>query len=341
MKDVFRDNHRSAFDLDVAVNVVLKNQIAKKQAFYTSLDASRRKLGKRITVASLGAGRTGREVGVNINQAIKVRDLGAAQEPPDVKRAMKDKARAGSIIRVGCRHRRRPQSGASSRRGLATPVLKSGGGRIPLPQTVGTFGVGSAACYWERAAGTLSRLAQHVVSICAFFWLHVMADDLDVEASGPDFRRHSSLSSQLWRSWGFQSHGRRCAAAPWLNGLAMNSACGSVESEFRQAAWAVKWWKGLREAGIAKTAAVEEGVGRLSFIAWMLEYGRPFLSAMYWFLAVEERDVVRPLRFLEHSLTRRHHIDCASRPLPFRSALRVDAQAGEGTVGIGEWWPSD
>ena len=33
------------------------------------------------------------------------------------------------------------------------------------------------------------------------------------------------------------------------------------------------------------------------------------------------------------------HIDCASRPTPFRSALRVDAQAGDGTVGIGGWRP--
>ena len=55
-------------------------------------------------------------------------------------------------------------------------------------QTVGTFGVGSAAYHWEWAAGALSRLAQHVVSCRAFFWLHVMADDLDVEAEGPDFR---------------------------------------------------------------------------------------------------------------------------------------------------------
>ena len=57
----------------------------------------------------------------------------------------------------------------------------------------------------------------------------------------------------------------------------------------------MKWRKCLREAGIANTAAVEEGVGRLSFIAGMLEYDRPFLSAICRFLAVEERDVVRPL----------------------------------------------
>ena len=92
---------------------------------------------------------------------------------------------------------------------------------------------------------------------------------------------------------------------------------------------------GVLEGRAASTAAVGEGVER------------PFLSAIHKFLVVEERDVVRPLpayvllsvRCLEHSLAQRHHIDCASRPLPFLSAVRVDAQAGEGTVGIGAWWP--
>ena len=52
------------------------------------------------------------------------------------------------------------------------------------------------------------------------------------------------------------------------------------EGARRRAAWAVKWCKGLREAGIANTAAMEECVGRLSFIAGMLEYDRPFFSAI-------------------------------------------------------------
>ena len=49
-------------------------------------------------------------------------------------------------------------------------------------------------------------------------------------------------------------------------------------------------------------------------------------------------------RFLERALS--HCLmyvvftsDCASRPLPFRSPLRVDAQAGDGTVEMGTWWP--
>ena len=139
-----------------------------------------------------------------------------------VMRATKDVQAA--LFGFGCRHRRRPQSGASSRGGLATPECL-------YVQTVGTFDVGSAAYSWERAADALSRLTQYVVSICAFFWLYVMADDLDIEAAGPAFRA-ALLRSCVGR--GVPIAGRRCAAAPWSNGSAMNSACGSVESEFRQ-----------------------------------------------------------------------------------------------------------
>ena len=59
------------------------------------------------------------------------------------------------------------------------------------------------------------------------------------------------------------------------------------------AAWAVKWCKGLREAGIANTAAVEEGVGRLLFIA--VGVRETISASIYRLWAVEERDVVRPL----------------------------------------------
>ena len=45
-----------------------------------------------------------------------------------------------------------------------------------------------------------------------------------------------------------------------------------------RAAWAVKWCRAVRKAGVANTGEVEEGVGRLSFLAGMLDYARrPFL----------------------------------------------------------------
>ena len=145
VENVFRD--KLPLSLRPTVKVVLKNQIAKKQALYMSLDAARRKLGKGIAVASLGAVRKGtnddgtpvaRVVfdgthGVNINQATEVRDQGAAPGAPDVKRAMKDTADVqaalfGLVVDI----EGRPQSGASSRGGLATPVLQSGGGCRPV-----------------------------------------------------------------------------------------------------------------------------------------------------------------------------------------------------------------
>ena len=59
VEDIFGDNYRPACDLEDAVKVVPRNQVAKNQTFHMSLDAARRKLGKGITVASLGAVRKG------------------------------------------------------------------------------------------------------------------------------------------------------------------------------------------------------------------------------------------------------------------------------------------
>ena len=138
-----------------------------------------------------------------------------------------------------------------------------------------------------------------------------MADDLDVEAAGPDFRAALFVVFTVASVVGIPIAWKKVLGGTMVEWIGYELRLVGVSAG--RAALAVKWCKGFREAGIANTAAVEEGVGRLSFIA--------------------------ALRFLEHSLTQRHQTDCTSCPLPFCSALRVDAQAGEGTVGIGAWWP--
>ena len=78
-----------------------------------------------------------------------------------------------------------------------------------------------------------------------------------------------------------------------------------------------------------------------------MEYERPFLSGLYRFLAIEGPDVIRPLpgyvllrlKYLEHALSTRHHISCATRVALLETALRGDAQAGDGTAGVGAWLP--
>ena len=137
--------------------------------------------GKGITEASLGAVTKGtnddgtpvaRVVfdgthGASINQAMKVRDQGAAPREPDVKRAMKDKADVQAASRrIG------DTSVAEWRRMAACTYKRSGRSAWGAPPTAGN----------GRPARSL-RLAQYIVSTHALFWLHVMADDSDIEAA--------------------------------------------------------------------------------------------------------------------------------------------------------------
>ena len=49
--------------------------------------------------------------------------------------------------------------------------------------TVGTFGVASAAYWWARVAGGFVRLVHYAVGLRAVCWALLMADDLDLEFS--------------------------------------------------------------------------------------------------------------------------------------------------------------
>ena len=223
-----------------------KTQIAKKQAFYVSLGAAQRKLGKGITVASLGGTKddgtpVARVVfdgthGVNINQAIKVRDQGAAPGAPNVKRAMKDKADVqaalfGLVEDIEGAHNLVPVREEDGRHQCCRVEEDAG---LYL-QTVGTFGVGSAAYYWERAAWTLKLRSssyerqhvvvhQHVASVVGILiaWKSVRDGTVDVE---------------------------------WIG---QYSAFGSVDPKLRQVVG--KWSNRMREEGASANTAVVEWI---------------------------------------------------------------------------------
>ena len=99
-----------------------------------------------------------------------------------------------------------------------------------------------------------------------------------------------------------------------------------------------------------KTALVgtfSEGLGRAAYVYGALEYDRPFLAPLYSFVSRYSPDAVRPLP-LYVSVTLQHLADrlqlrriytCAATHAPESAAWRVDAQASDGSVGVGGWWP--
>ena len=97
----------------------------------------------------------------------------------------------------------------------------------------------------------------------------------------------------------------------------------------------------------ARVGAFPEGLGRAAHVYGALEYDRPFLAPLYSVVSRFSPDAVRPLplnvpvtpQHLADRLQLRRHYTCAATHAPESAAWRVDAQASDGSVGVGGWWP--
>ena len=73
---------------------------------------------------------------------------------------------------------------------------------------VGTFGVASASYGWSSVASAVGQLAQYLPDHEAHTWHFLVADDYQLDASGPGIVKPSSRSSSCVRSSEFHCPGR-------------------------------------------------------------------------------------------------------------------------------------
>ena len=215
---------------------------------------------------------------------------------------------------------------------------------------MGTLGITSGSYWWSRVAGALVRLTHYVVGRRAPLWLLLVSDDLNQSSSGPNadpalltFLLLTSIL-QFPISWN-KVHGGDFSRWVGYEILLASSSVGVPES---RAAWASKWCFEMLTSETVLISELEEGLGRLTFVAGILEWERPFLSPIYCFMAVQAdrgaRAVLPPyvrlaLAYLAESLPLRHHVPCGLRMSRQGAALRVDAHASETGVGLGGWLP--
>ena len=83
------------------------------------------------------------------------------------------------------------------------------------------------------------------------------------------------------------------------------------------------------------------------YVAGALEYERPFLGPLCWFMSLHSRDSVQTvpayvsffLRHLSQQLQNSRRYDCAAKLYSSQLSPRVDAQASADRTGIGGWFP--
>ena len=164
--------------------------------------------------------------------------------------------------------------------------------------TVGTFGISSAAYHWSRLFGCIGRWV-HRVMLTVWQMQVVFADDLHLLTAG----QHKFLT--MWM----------CLAAYELVGtpFAYRKFRGGTVVDFvgyeisytdwragiseRRCSWLVKWILEAEQADwIVVGRSVIELAGRLSFVARLLTWIKPFLSPLHSWCAVLARGTAVRMR---------------------------------------------
>ncbi len=213
--------------------------------------------------------------------------------------------------------------------------------------TVGTFGVASAAFWWARVAASMQRILWQILPANDPLYKLLYADDGLCLASGPRYKRVllavllflTVLGAPL--SWRKTRGGQ---SVEWL-GYWIDLRQGTLGIAERKVAWLRNWIsKALEDQGVLGRD-MKAALGRMGFLSGPLKHARPFLVIIYrwtahlgqgafvkiplavqltmrYFLAAVEAQPVRPPKGL---------------PRVGGEIFRVDAKADKGLVSIGGW----
>ena len=216
--------------------------------------------------------------------------------------------------------------------------------------TVGTFGVASASYYWSRVAGALGRLSQYLAGDRVSTWHMLVADDFHLEAGGPSYRPALIVFFALCAACGVPLSWNKTAGGDtvaWV-GFELLHRSYKLGISRKRAEWFTRWTREVAATDYVLMSNLEEGLGRIMYVAGALEFEKPFLAPLYKFLNLHPRDAVRRvpayvsfiLQYLALQVEEERHYSCAAKLRPAATAPRVDAQASGERTGVGGWLPA-
>ena len=139
--------------------------------------------------------------------------------------------------------------------------------------TVGTFGVSSAAYWWGRLAAAVHRTGLAVVSALWPLWALLFADDWNLMAEA-DSHQESLLGFTWWLtvlnvplSWHKVKGG---VTFPWV-GCEVDLRQWPLGISASRAEWAVSWMSRTLDEGCVDPAVLREALGRLVFVYGALQ----------------------------------------------------------------------
>ena len=298
-ESAWRRNCTSSQELSDKVVDVLEDQARRGQVLKFTEPETRARF-PNLVVASLGANRKDkpsgtvtarvlfdRTHGISVNTRTRIRDQERALIAADVKRSLREKAREGLTTFAFTTDVSESPSTSPNRRArlassLGCQVVEGQEGYV---NTVGTFGVASASYHWSRVSSAIGRLTQYLAGDTAQTWHMLVADDYLPEAGGPMAFFMLCAVSVAPLSWNKTSGGDIVC---WF-GFEHFLRSHQLGLSQRRAEWFTRWTREVAQAGHINISTLEEGLGRVMYVAGALEYERPFLAPLYKFMTLHPR----------------------------------------------------
>ena len=176
----------------------------------------------------------------------------------------------------------------------------------------------------------------------------LFADDNRLQAHGPAKFDDILLAIFLWCLAGTPLSWHKCRgglSCEWIGYWLDYSRFQLGISEGRST-WLIKWGDRIVKEGLVQMRDFAEGLGRLGFCAGVLEFHRPFLSALYAWSAAAPLGAVLPvpplvrltLSWIMDQFRTGRRTTCCRKPAKDLGVLfKTDAKGEENEVVIGGW----
>ena len=354
--DMERDDYLSARDHARLVQKQFETEAAMGCMIEMPLSEAKQKFGDRLALASLGAiGKKDGSVrvihdgthGVGVNPAIVVRDQLRTPTAGDLQTVLQvlpgawfgltgDVARAHRLVRV-----------AEEDWGLQACKTDVRPDHIWI-NTVGTFGIGSAAYHWSRLMSGVGRAAYYLLGQSELFIL-VYVDDLFWITRDKVGIEKIILTIYFMTIVGLPFAWKKFQGGvdlAWV-GFELCLKGSKLGLSLARSQWLVKWLGDTADLGRVRIADMSAVLGRLSFGLTALGHLRPFLGPVYAWTAAMTRKVITGnlpkaiiliFKFLAKALADGGRLASVP-PAPGDQVelFRTDARAEGNEIWIGGW----
>ena len=367
LQDAVADNYRSAEESAEDIERQVWEEVDRGSILVMSEEEVKKEYSGRLAIAALGA--VPKELGsstvrvthdgsfsVDVNRRIKVRDrmrfpmiddaAAVLMQVEEEARENRGLVRFSLIYDVSRAHKLVPVA----RKDWGLQAFRLPGSRAPgkvFLHTRGTFGISSAAYWWQRLAAVLVRTA-HRLAGKELGSLHLLfADDGWLTAMGEFFWRRLLFWLFVLEIMEVPISYKKVRGGTTIQWIGYQLDVMKYEKGISasKVKWILEWIEKKRRDGGATGRELRSALGRFSFVAGALQHVRPFLGPLFaWSAAMAPAtfskfpEAVRSLLSLIEKEVARKPMSCPRRmPEVAREMFRVDAKAEKDLVVIGGW----